>query len=134
MNGETNDNNNDGNQNETQTRRCTYCQKKLTKRWNNRANGSNKYIDWDTRPMHGTCYKKDREDTLHKLAMKNDLEEKAAAQQTHKEEQTFQQVMASFSDSNHDRLTQELKQREALGLTPPPNNTRKTKIKIASDD
>ena len=132
MNEQTNDDNNDNN--ETQIRRCTYCEKRLTKRWNNRANGSNKYIDWDTRPMHGTCYKKDREDTLHKLAMKNYLEEKAAAQQKHKQEQQFQQVMTSFSDSNHDRLTQELKQREALGLTPPANNTRTTKINIANDD
>ena len=100
MNERTNDTNNDDDLNETPTRRCTYCQKKLTKRWNNRANGSNKYIDWDTRPMRGTCYKKDREDTLHKLAMKNYLE-KAAAEQKHKQEQQFQQVMTSFSDSNH---------------------------------
>ena len=93
---QTNENNNNDNQNETTTRRCTYCQKKLTKRWNNRANGSRNYIDWDTRPMHGTCYKKDREDTLHRLAMKNYLEEKAAAQRKHKEEQ----VLASIANIN----------------------------------
>ena len=128
MNEQTNDSNND-----EQTRRCTYCQKKLTKRWNNRANGSNKHIDWDTRPMHGTCYRKDREDTLHRLAMKNYLEEKAAAQQKHKEEQELLHMMASFSDSNHDRLTQELKERQALGLTPPPKHIKKNQINIASD-
>ena len=126
MNEQTNDSNND-----EQTRRCTYCQKKLTKRWNNRANGSNKHIDWDTRPMHGTCYRKDREDALHRLAMKNYLEEKAAAQQKHKEEQILQQLI--YGPSNLDVLTQELREREALGLTPPPKNIRKTNIKIASD-
>jgi len=89
---QTNENNKDKDLDETTTRRCTYCQKKLTKRWNNRANGSRNYKDWDTRPMHGTCYKKDREDTLHRLAMKNYLEEKAAAQRKHKEEQVLASI------------------------------------------
>ncbi len=46
-------------------------------------------------PKDGT-YKKDREDTLHRLAMKNYLEEKAAAQRKHKEEQ----ALASIANIN----------------------------------
>ena len=52
-------------------KQCSYCNKKLTKRWQNRANNSLRGYDWDSRAMHGTCYKKQSLDRLHETDMKN---------------------------------------------------------------
>ena len=61
---QTNDNtqNNNNTQDDEQIlldqRKCTYCKKKLTLRWQHRKNGSTFYRDWPNRKMHGTCFAK----------------------------------------------------------------------------
>ena len=72
-----------------QNRTCTYCNKKLTKRWNNRANGAAHKTDWMTRPMHGTCWKKDRETAIGNINMQQWLTQKTEAKVKQILEQPF---------------------------------------------
>ena len=62
-----------------QNRTCTYCNKKLTKRWNHRANGAAHKTDWMTRAMHGTCWKKDREAAIANINMQHWMKQQAEA-------------------------------------------------------
>ena len=90
MTNQNNDNNTEQQEEDMmQNRTCTYCNKKLNKRWNHRANGAAHETDWMTRAMHGTCWKKDREAAIANINMQHWMKQQAEAKLKHMLEQPF---------------------------------------------